>query len=149
MSGVASRFSDAKTKLQVGAAACAVVTAAALTPVAAGAYPTMPSPLAPISNLVSSDIALAPFIHQDIDETVDNNPLDWGWVWIGNNRGPDNGGPAYEDVLVFTPLSLIPGFLKPLYKALTGWVDFQVCAFGVSLRIGPYLRSSVTVGHGC
>ncbi|MBX7131359.1 MAG: hypothetical protein K1X67_01645 [Fimbriimonadaceae bacterium] len=147
MSGVASRFSDAKTKFQVGAAACAVVTAAALTPVAAGAYPTMPSPLAPISNLVSSDIALAPFIHQDIDEST-LNPLDWGWIWIGTNREPPSG-PAYEDVLVFTPLSLIPGFLKPLYKALTGWVDFQVCAFGVSLRIGPYLRSSVTVGHGC
>ena len=32
---------------------------------------------------------------------------------------------------------------------LTGWVDFQVCAFGVSLRVGPYLRTSVTVGRGC
>ena len=93
-------------------------------------------------------IALAPFIHQDVDETT-MDTLPWGWVWIGNNRGPDNGGPAYEDVLAFTPLALIPGFLKPLYKALTGWVDFQVCAFGVSLRVGPYLRTSITVGRGC
>lgn len=148
MSSVASKLSDARMKFQVGAAACAVVTAAALTPVAAGAFPTMPSPLAPVSNLVSSDIALAPFIHQDIDETT-METLPWGWVWIGNNRGPENGGPEYSDVLVFTPLSLIPGFLKPLYQALTGWVDFQVCAFGVSLRVGPYLRTSITVGKGC
>ncbi len=148
MSSVASKFSDARTKFQVGAAACVVATAAALTPVAAGAYPNMPDPLAPVSNLIGSDIALAPFIHQDIDETT-MDTLPWGWVWIGNNRGPDNGGPAYEDVLVFTPVSLIPGFLKPLYKTLTGWVDFQVCAFGVSLRVGAYLRTSVTVGRGC
>lgn len=147
MSGVASRFSDAKTKFQVGAAAAAVVTAAALTPVAAGAYPTMPSPLAPVSNLVSSDIALSP-VFGNIAETF--GP-DWGgWLWVGHNRpGPPGEGPAYADVLVFTPLSLIPGFLKPLYKALTGWVDFQVCAFGVSLRVGPYLRTSLTIGKGC
>ncbi len=146
MSSMASRFSDARTKFQVGAAACVVATAAALTPVVAEANPSMPAPLAPISNLVSSDIAQSP-VFGNLAETF--GP-DWGgWLWIGHNRGPDNGGPAYADVLVFTPLSLIPGFLKPLYKTLTGWVDFQVCAFGVSLRIGPYLRTSLTVGKGC
>lgn len=149
MSSVASKFSDARTKFQVGAAACVMATAAALTPVAAGAYPNMPAPLAPVSNLIGSDIALAPFIHNDLSAEDLDGPLPWGWIWIGQNRGPDNGGPAYEDVLAFTPLALIPGFLKPLYKALTGWVDFQVCAFGVSLRVGPYLRTSVTVGSGC
>lgn len=145
MSSVASRFSDAKAKFQVGAAACAVMTAAALTPVVAEATPSIPSPLAPISNMIGSDIALTPAFG-NIPETF--GP-DWGgWLWIGHNRHHPPG-PEYADVLVFTPLSLIPGFLKPLYKALTGWVDFQVCAFGVSLRVGPYLRTSVTVGKGC
>lgn len=155
MSSVASKLSDARMKFQVGAAACAVVTAAALTPVAAGAYPTMPSPLAPISNLVGSDIALSPI--SNIAETVgpscttNPGPDCWGgWLWLGPNRpGYPGEGPASSDILAFTPLSLIPGFLKPLYQTLTGWVDFQVCAFGVSLRVGPYLRTSVTVGRGC
>ena len=149
MSSVASKFSDARTKFQVGAAACVMATAAALTPVAAGAYPNMPAPLAPVSNLIGSDIALAPFIHNDINAEDLTNPLPWGWIWIGQNRNEGNGGPASDEVFAFTPLALIPGFLKPLYKTLTGWVDFQVCAFGVSLRVGPYLRTSVSVGRGC
>ena len=145
MVSIASKFSDTKTKFQVAVAATAVASTAAFAPVIAQAAPTMPSPLAPISALASSDIALSPF--QFVDAPLDST---WGgWLWLGYNRTPDNGGPAYADVIVFTPLSLVPGFLKPLYKALTGWINIQACVFGVSLRIGPYGRTSVTVGRGC
>ena len=146
MASIASKFSEASTKFQVGVATCAVASAAAFAPVVAQAAPMeIPSPLAPVSALLSADIALAPFIHQDL---ADDASLEWGWIWLGSNRNPPVG-PASDEVIAFTPLSLIPGFLKPLYKALTGWIDFQFCVFGVSLRIGPYGRTSVTVGKGC
>ena len=145
MASIASKFSEASTKFQVGVATCAVASAAAFAPVVAQAAPMeIPSPLAPVSALLSADIALAPFIHQDL---ADDASLEWGWLWLGSNRDP--ALTDSQDVLAFTPLSLIPGFLKPIYKALTGWINFQFCAFGVSLRIGPYGRTSVTVGKGC
>ena len=144
MVSVASKISNATTKAQVAVAACAVASTAAFAPVIAQAAPTVPSPLAPISALASSDIALSPFHFADAPSTFG----DWGWIWLGSNREPPTG-PEYAEVIVFTPLSLVPGFLKPLYKALTGWINFQACLFGVSLRIGPYGRTSVTVGRGC
>ena len=145
MASIASKFSGATTKMQVALAATAVASSAAFAPVVAQAAPALPDPLAPISTLVSSDIALTPF--QLADAPLDST---WGgWLWLGYNREPSNGGPAYSEVIAFTPLSLVPGFLKPLYKALTGWINIQFCAFGVSLRVGPYGRTSVTVGRGC
>ena len=72
MVSIAAKFSDATTKVQVAVAACAVASTAAFAPVIAQAAPAVPSPLAPISALASSDIALSPFQFADA-------PLDSTW----------------------------------------------------------------------
>lgn len=91
MSAIATRFSNATTKFQVGVATCAVAAAATLTPaIAAQADIATPAPLAPVT--------------QVIDNIAQDNWLQNQLWWIGTaNPNP----PAQTTVLVFTPLSLI------------------------------------------
>jgi len=133
MSAIATRFSNATTKFQVGVATCAVAAAATLTPaIAAQADIATPAPLAPVT--------------QVIDNIGQDNWLQNQLWWIGTaNPNP----PAQTTVLVFTPLSLIPGFLKPIYKSITGGLNFQVCLLGASAKIGPYGTLTVSFGRGC
>ncbi|MCV7252982.1 hypothetical protein [Mycolicibacterium fluoranthenivorans] len=133
MSAIATRFSNATTKFQVGVATCAVAAAATLTPaIAAQADIATPAPLAPVT--------------QVIDNIAQDNWLQNQLWWIGTaNPNP----PAQTTVLVFTPLSLIPGFLKPIYKSITGGLNFQVCLLGASAKIGPYGTLTVSFGRGC
>ena len=133
MSAIATRFSNATTKFQVGVATCAVAAAATLTPaIAAQADIATPAPLAPVT--------------QVIDNIAQDNWLQNQLWWIGTaNPNP----PAQTTVLVFTPLSLIPGFLKPIYKSITGGLNFQVCLLGASSKIGPYGTLTVSFGRGC
>ncbi|ANE83275.1 hypothetical protein A7U43_25605 [Mycobacterium adipatum] len=66
--------------------------------------------------------------------------------WIGRaNPTP----PPRADVLVFTPLSLIPGFLKPAYSWFTQNLNFEACFLGASVTVGPYGTTTVAVGRGC
>lgn len=66
--------------------------------------------------------------------------------WIGKaNPNP----PARSNVLVFTPLSLVPGFLKPLYGWFTQNLNFEVCLLGGTVTVGPYGTTTVSVGRGC
>lgn len=66
--------------------------------------------------------------------------------WIGK---PNPNPPARSNVLVFTPISLIPGFLKPLYGWFTQNLNFQVCLLGGTVTVGPYGTTTVSVGRGC
>ncbi|WP_267291311.1 hypothetical protein [Mycobacterium hackensackense] len=117
----------------MGVATCAVAAAATLTPaIAAQADIATPAPLAPVT--------------QVIDNIAQDNWLQNQLWWIGTaNPNP----PAQTTVLVFTPLSLIPGFLKPIYKSITGGLNFQVCLLGASAKIGPYGTLTVSFGRGC
>lgn len=133
MSAIATRFSHATTKFQVTAAACAVAAAATLTPaIAAQADIATPVPLAPVT--------------QVLDNIAQDNWLQNQLWWIGE-ANPD--APPQTNVLVFTPLALIPGFLKPIYKTITAKLNFQVCFLGASAKIGPYGTFTVSFGRGC
>jgi hypothetical protein len=137
MSAIATRLSTATTKFQVGVATCAVAAAATLTPtIAAQADIATPAPLAPVTQVLDN-IAL---------DTHDYNWLQNPLWWVGTaNPNP----PAQTTVLVFTPLALIPGFLKPIYKSITGGLNFQVCLLGASAKIGPYGTVTLSFGRGC
>ncbi|MGJ6126997.1 hypothetical protein QN239_30890 [Mycolicibacterium sp. Y3] len=117
----------------MGVATCAVAAAATLTPaIAAQADIATPAPLAPVT--------------QVIDNIAQDNWLQNQLWWIGSaNPNP----PAQTTVLTFTPLALIPGFLKPIYKSITGGLNFQVCLLGASAKIGPYGTLTVSFGRGC
>ncbi|MGE0219048.1 hypothetical protein [Mycolicibacterium sp.] len=139
MATVAAKLSNVGTKIQVGTAACAVAAAAALTPaVIANADVAIPAPTAPALTEINN-IAAAPMI----------NSLHFaeqgGWLWFGPAR-PD--APPKTTFLEFTPLALVPNFLKPFF----GWtknLNFQACVFGLSLTIGPYGTTKVAVSRGC
>ncbi|TQK30598.1 hypothetical protein [Arthrobacter sp. SLBN-53] len=66
--------------------------------------------------------------------------------WFGTaNPTP----PPSSPVLTFQPLSLVPGFLKPLYGWFTQNLNLEACVFGASLRVGPYGTTTFSVGRGC
>lgn len=133
MSAIATRLSSATTKFQVGVAACAVAAAATLTPaIAAQADIATPAPLAPVT--------------QVLDNIAQDNWLQNDLWWIGT---PNPNPPAQTTVFTFTPLSMIPGFLKPIYESVTGGLNFQVCLLGASAKIGPYGTLTVSYGRGC
>lgn len=141
MSALATRFSTATTKFQVGMAACAVAAAATLTPVvAAQADIAAPAPLAPITQVLDNTIqGPMNFLAQD-------NWLQNSLWWIGSaNPNP----PAQTLVLKFVPLSLVPGFLQGIYKSITHNLNFQVCFLGASVKIGPYGTLTLSYGRGC
>ena len=46
-------------------------------------------------------------------------------------------------------MSLVPGFLKPLYGWFTAARDLEVCVFGLTATLGPYGTTTVSVGRGC
>ncbi|EJZ11322.1 hypothetical protein MVAC_06197 [Mycolicibacterium vaccae ATCC 25954] len=129
-------MSSAGTKVQVGAAACAIATAAILTPaVAAQADISLPVPAAP----AITDIAAAPLINSV------SFAEQGSWIWFGPTR---DDGPTYTPVVSFYPLALVPGFLQPLF----GWfadINFTACFLGLNARIGPYGTLSVGFSRGC
>lgn len=152
MSGIAG-------KIKVGFAAGAMAAAATLTPVtvaqadtaaiavssvgsqigAAQCVPTVGSPCAP---LPTASVQAADATPGSIIQSIFQNDL---W-WIGPaNPNP----PARSDILVFTPMSMIPGFLKPVYGWFTQNLNFEVCLLGGSIKVGPYGTTTVSVGRGC
>ncbi|MUL63476.1 hypothetical protein BOO86_03280 [Mycobacterium sp. CBMA 234] len=143
MSALATRMSDAKVKIQVGLAACTVAGAAMLTPVAQADI-TTPAPLAPITHFLDN-VAQSPLIFapQDLSTWWQNDP----WWWLGPGTNPHPGAPIL--VGTFTPLSIIPGFLQPLWKQLTANINFSVCFLGAGAKVGPYGTITVSLSRGC
>ncbi|MBX7435250.1 hypothetical protein JDV09_24580 [Mycobacterium sp. Y57] len=136
MATVAEKFSSVGTKFQVGAATAALATAAALTPaVAANADVAVPMPSAP----AITDIAAAPVLGSiGYAENA-------GWLWVGPSR-PD--APPKTTFLSFKPLVLVPDFFKPFFGWTAG-LNFQVCAFGLTVAVNAYAEFTASVARGC
>lgn len=147
-------------KINIGLAAGAMAAAATLTPVTV-------AHAVPATETISAVGGHAGVLSEPDCETVSGAPCAEGMMqaaalptpgsvvrsifqnelwWIGQaNPNP----PARSDILVFTPMSLIPGFLKPAYGWFTQNLNFEVCLLGGSVKVGPYGTTTVSVGRGC
>jgi hypothetical protein len=140
MSAVATTF----TKFQIGAAASAIAAAAVLTPaVVAHAVPAAPLPQSLGSSLGSILCGLtgSTSCTPTSPDGILSNPL----LWVGT---PDKTPPPTTTILSFQPLSLLPGFVQPLF----GWfknINLEVCVAGAGVKVGPYGTVSVSLGAGC
>lgn len=164
MTTVAAKFSGATTKFNAGTAALAIAAAAVLTPaVVANAEPAGLAPVAQALGAAAAaadDTLVLPFLDNKQDSTARVNAAAIAGApalsSIFQNRffwfGTPNPNPPAGTITIFefTPLSLIPGFLRPLYSWFTQNINFQACVFGASVKIGPYgsLSGSVSSG-GC
>ena len=152
-------------KINIGLAAGAMAAAATLTPINVAQAQPVPAPVsslggmageldddtcvtitgAPCASAFVSAAAAGPSASAtpgDIVRSIFQNDL---W-WIGQaNPNP----PARSDILVFTPLSLIPGFLKPAYSWFTQNLNFEACFLGATVTVGPYGTTTLSVGRGC
>jgi len=139
MSAVATRF----TKLQIGAAATAMAAAAVLTPAAvAQARPDL-VPSSPVSHIFDTGPSLGPIqLSQDVP-----------WWWLGSGPNPNTPSALIAiqpslpgtTILAFQPLSLLPGFIQPLF----GWfnsINLGICVAGLGVSVGPYGTVSVKSG---
>lgn len=154
MSAIARRIS-------VGLATGAMAAAATLSPVtvahadtsiaisslgskigSAECEPTTTAPCPPAAKLPTAAALQSASGPSEFIQSIFQNDL---W-WVGKaNPNP----PARSEVLVFTPLSLVPGFLKPLYGWFTQNLNFEVCLLGGTITVGPYGTTTVSVGRGC
>lgn len=101
--------------------------------------PTATTPCDPIGLPTAAAVAAA-------DPTFPDSLIQNDFWWLG--RANPNAPPR-SDILVFTPMSLVPGFLKPLYGWFTANLDLEVCVFGLTATLGPYGTTTVSVGRGC
>jgi hypothetical protein len=154
MSAIARRIS-------VGLASGAMVAAATLSPVtvanadtsiaisslgskigSAECEPTTTTACPPAAKLPTAAALQSANGPSEFIQSIFQNEL---W-WIGR---PNMDPPDRSPVLEFTPLSLVPGFLKPLYSWFTQNLDFEVCLLGAAVTVGPYGTTTVSVGRGC
>jgi len=66
-------------------------------------------------------------------------------LWLGS---VDPTPPPFTNIISFQPLTLLPSFIQPLF----GWfnnINFELCAAGAAVKIGPYGTLSVSLGQGC
>ena len=154
------------TKVKIGTAACAIAAATVLTPATvAQADPAVPVPTVGLGS--AANISDCPAGAPDCDGpqadgllpttpsigattiAADNGPrsiIQNRFIWIGPaNPNP----PPRSDIFVFTPLTLVPGFLKPLWGFFTQHLNFEVCIGGLSARVGPYGSVSASLGSSC
>lgn len=80
------------------------------------------------------------------DPTFPDSLIQNDFWWLG--RANPNAPPRSE-ILVFTPLSLVPGFLKPAFSWFTQNWDVEICIFGLTATLGPYATTTLSVGRGC
>ncbi|MDZ7885532.1 MAG: hypothetical protein U5N53_22735 [Mycobacterium sp.] len=146
-------------KINIGLAAGAMAAAATLTPITVaqadtttfavstvgsqiGAAQCVPTDTVSCAPLAAANLQGASATPGQIIQSIFQNDL---W-WIGRaNPNP----PPQSNILVFTPISLVPGFLKPVYGWFTQNLNFEVCLLGGSVKIGPYGTTTVSVGRGC
>jgi hypothetical protein len=147
MSAVASQL----TNFKMGAAATVIAAAAVLTPAAvAQARPDL-MPTSPVTNMLSTDM----FGTDPILGPVSFS-LDAPWWWVGNGPNPNAraaiapfAAPSLPGTTIFefTPLSFVPGFLKPIAGWFLGFIPhFSVCVGGLGVSVGPYGTLSVKSG---
>jgi hypothetical protein len=143
MSTIASHF----TKFQVGAAATAITAAAVLTPAAiAQAKPDL-MPATPVLNSISTDLFGTDPILGPVSFSLDAPVVPW---WVGGNNAnavSTLATPGSTTIFEFSPLSLVPGFFKPLVGWFLNFVPhFSVCIGGLGVSVGPYATLSVKTG---
>lgn len=164
MTTVAAKLSGATTKLNAASAALAIAAAAVLTPpLVANAEPAGVTPIAQaVGSAASVDdnlwylendqataaraglVTSAAAASAPSFNSIFQNRL----IWIGPaNPHPPSGT---QQVFEFSPLALIPGFLRPLYSWFTQSLNFQICIGGISAKVGPYGTISGSVSsRGC
>jgi hypothetical protein len=120
----------APQQLRVAAAACAVaVTASMLSVAPHQAAPAVAAPLAQgIGQLLDTGPALAPA----------NLAQDLFW-WGEPNPNPP---PTILNIATVQPIALLPGFSRR-------HSGFEVCFLGITLRLSPYGRLTLTIARGC
>ncbi|MGW0161200.1 hypothetical protein ACWDUN_18005 [Mycobacterium sp. NPDC003323] len=144
-------------------ASCALAAAATLSPATIAQAQPAPAPLSSIGGQIGqldesdcvtvtgaecagaaakSVSAAASATPGGIVRSIFQNDL-W-WIGQANPNPPDR-----STVLEFVPMSLVPGFLKPVYGWFTQNLNFEVCLLGGSVKIGPYGTTTVSVGRGC
>lgn len=149
-------------KVSIGMASAAIAAAATLVPAPIAQAQPVPAPIsalggqlgqldepacvtvtgAPCSNFAAAVGPTAAPSPSSVIRSIFQNEF---W-WVGTaNPNP----PARSDILVFTPLSLVPGFLKPAYSWFTQNLNFEACFLGGTFTVGPYGRTSLSVGRGC
>ncbi|MDO0972818.1 hypothetical protein [Mycolicibacterium frederiksbergense] len=101
--------------------------------------PSATTPCDPIGLPTAAAVAAA-------DPTFPDSLIQNDFWWLG--RANPNAPPR-STILEFTPMSLVPGFLKPLYGWFTAAWDLEVCVFGLTATLGPYGTTTVSVGRGC
>ena len=150
-------------KINIGIAAGAMAAAATLTPVtAAHAQPAAPVPAGVVGGqigqaddtdcvTVSGTPCATSFAPSAVGATSTPGSIvrsifqnDLWWVGKANPNPPER-----STILTFTPLSLVPGFLKPAYSWFTQNLNFEACFLGASVKVGPYGTTSLSVGRGC
>jgi hypothetical protein len=144
MSAVATQF----TNFKMGAAATVIAAAAVLTPAAiAQARPDF-MPATPVTNMLSTDM----FGTDPILGPVSFS-LETPWWW-GDGPNPNASARTLAPLAVtgttifeFQPLSLVPGFLKPIAGWFLGFIPhFSICFAGLGVSVGPYGTVSVKTG---
>lgn len=148
-------------KVSSGAAACAVVAAATLSTSAVANADPDATPLASLGSQVGQaqceptattscdPVGLpsaAAMAAAAADPGFPDNLIQNELWWIG--RANPNAPPR-STILEFTPMSLVPGFLKPLYGWFTGKWDVELCFLGLTGTLGPYGTVTLSVGRGC
>jgi hypothetical protein len=162
MATVVARFSNVTTKVQVGAAAVALAATATIAPaVVAEAQPGGIAPIVQSVGASASDDTLwfldnaadgrsasgiaAPSAALLAPATI-TSIFQNRFFWFGTpNPTPPPGATVFE----FTPLPLIPGFLRPLYGWFTQNLNFEACILGATIKIGPYGTVSGSLTRGC
>ncbi|WP_036479476.1 hypothetical protein [Mycobacterium sp. VKM Ac-1816D] len=135
-------MSAVSRKVSMGLAAGALAAAATLTPVTvAHAAPSPPSVIRRPAPACVPAAAALPTPEQAIRGIFQNN------LWWFGTANPTP--PPSSPVFTFQPLSLVPGFLQPLYGWFTQNLNLEACVFGASLRVGPYGTTTFSVGRGC
>jgi hypothetical protein len=141
------------TKFQAGVAASAIAVAAALTstPVAQ-ADPAVPVPTA-IGASAECELVGGPDCESSAAVTASLIPITGPGSILQNQFwwfGPANPTPPPSTtVFFFNPLPLIPGFFQPLWGFFTQNLNFEVCVFGASLKVGPYGTVTGSLGSSC
>jgi hypothetical protein len=134
-------------KIQIGVAACAIAAAAAFAPAGvAQADPAVPVPQVVGSALGSALLPECEAGEPDCDAIAGGTLFQNRFVWFGI---PNPNPPDRQTVFTFTPIALIPGFLRPLWGFFTQNLNFEACVLGVSVQIGPYGSVTGSIGRGC
>ena len=152
MSAIARKISSAT-------AACAVVAAATLSSASIASAEPQIAPIASLGSHVGeaqcvpdATTSCAPVglptaaAVRAADPTFPDSLIQNDFWWLG--RANPNAPPR-STILEFTPMSLVPGFLKPVWGWFFAKWDLEVCVFGLTATIGPYGTTKVSVGRGC